>query len=40
MLKSNGTVDCYLDPDDYTKKADGTASPISDVNFNGNAMME
>lgn len=24
----NGTVDYYLDPDDYTKKADGTASDL------------
>lgn len=40
MLKSDGSVYCYLDPNDYTKKADGTASPVADVNFDGNAMME
>ena len=40
MLKSDGVVDYYLDPDDYTKKADGTASDVTDVNYNGNAMME
>lgn len=40
MLKSNGTVDCYLDPDDYTKKEDGTGSPVANVDFDGNAMME
>lgn len=40
MLKFDGTVDYYLDPDDYTKKADGTASDVSDPTYNGNAMME
>lgn len=40
MLKSDGTVDYYLDPTDYTKKADGTASDIADPNYDGNAMME
>ena len=40
MLKSNGTVDYYLDPNDYTKKADGTASDITNTSYDGNAMME
>ena len=40
MLKSNGMVDYYLDPDDYTKKLDGTASDIADTTYDGNAMME
>ena len=40
MLKSNGTVDYYLDQDDYSKKVDGTASDISDLSYDGNAMME
>ena len=40
MLKSDGTVDYYLDPDDYTKKADGTASDIANDAYDGNAMME
>ena len=40
MLKSDGTVDYYLDPNDYTKKADGTASDIADPSYDGNAMME
>jgi hypothetical protein len=40
MLKSDGTVDYYLDPNDYSKKADGTASDIADPNYDGNAMME
>lgn len=40
MLYSNGTVAYYLDPTDYTKKADGTASDIANTSFDGNAMME
>ena len=40
MLKSDGTVDYYLNPNDYSKKADGTASDIANSNYDGNAMME
>ncbi len=40
MLKYDGTVDYYLDPDDYTKKEDGTASDVADTTYGGNAMME
>ena len=40
MLKYDGTVDYYLDPNDYTKKADGTASDVADTEYEGNAMME
>ena len=40
MLKYDGTVDYYLDPNDYSKKLDGTASDISNYSYNGNAMME
>jgi hypothetical protein len=40
MLKYDGTVDYYLDPNDYTKKADGTASDIANTSYDGNAMME
>ena len=40
MLKSDGTVDYYLDPDDYTKKLDGTASDVANEQYDGNAMME
>lgn len=41
MLKSDGTVAYYLDPSDYTKKADGTtASDVANTSFDGNAMME
>lgn len=38
MLKFDGTIDYYLDENDYTKKADGTASDISNINYQGNAM--
>ena len=37
MLKTDGTVDYYLDPDDYTKKLDGTASDVTDQNYQGGA---
>lgn len=40
MLKSNGKVDYYLDPNDYTKKLDGTASDVANSSYDGNAMME
>ena len=40
MLKSDGTVAYYLNPNDYTKKEDGTASDITNTAFDGNAMME
>jgi len=39
MLKYDGTVAYYLDPNDYTKKEDGTESDVSNVSFDGNAMM-
>lgn len=40
MLKYNGTVDYYLDENDETKKADGTASDVANSSYAGNAMME
>lgn len=40
MLKFDGTVDYYLNPNDYTKKADGTASDVANMSYGGNAMME
>lgn len=40
MLKNNGTVDYYLNPNDYTKKEDGTASDVANVDYQGNAMIE
>ena len=40
MLKFDGTVDYYLDPNDYTKKLDGIPSDVANQNYDGNAMME
>ena len=40
MLRYDGTVDYYLDPHDYTKKLDGTASDITDTSYEGNVMVE
>ena len=40
MLNTDGTVAYYLDPDDYTKKLDGTPSDVANVDFDGNAMNE
>lgn len=40
MLKSDGTVDYYLDENDESKKADGTASDYNNWSYDGNAMME
>lgn len=40
MLKSNGTVDYCLDPNDYSKKLDGTPSDIADPDYDGNVMVE
>lgn len=40
MLTYAGVVDYYLNPNNYTKKTDGTASDVSNSAFNGNAMVE
>ena len=40
MLKYDGTVDYYLDPNDYYKKEDGTTSDVDDYSYDGNAMIE
>ena len=40
MLKYDGTVAYYLNPDDYTQKEDGTPSDVANADFGGNAMME
>ena len=40
MLKSNGEVAYYLNPNNYALKEDGSASDISNTSFDGNAMME
>ena len=37
MVKSDGTVDYALDPNDYTKKFDGSASDIADTTYTGGA---
>lgn len=39
MLNYNGTVAYELDPNDYTKKKDGTASDVANTSFGGNAMV-
>lgn len=40
MLGYDGIVDYYLNEDDETRKADGTASDIADSSYDGNVMME
>lgn len=40
MLRYDGTVDYYLNPNDYSKKEDGTPSDISDATYPANAMVE
>lgn len=40
MLRQDGSVDYYLNPDDYTKKEDGTASDVTNTSYTGNAMMQ
>lgn len=39
MLKYDGTVDYELNPNDYTKKLDGTASDVANASYGGNAMV-
>ena len=38
MLKSDGTEDYELDPNDYSKKADGSASDYNNNSYDGNVM--
>lgn len=40
MLRYDGTVDYYLDPNDYAKKYDGTPSDVANDAYEGNAMVE
>ncbi len=40
MVYQTGGVAYYLDPDDFTKKEDGTASDVADPEFPGNVMIE
>lgn len=39
MVKYDGTVDYYLNPDDYSLKDDGTASDITNISYEGNVMI-
>ena len=39
MLKYDGTIDYELNPNDYTKKLDGTASDVANASYGGNAMV-
>lgn len=40
MLKNDGTVDYYLNSNNYALKEDGTASDVANINYNGNAMAQ
>lgn len=40
MLKYDGTVDYYLDPNDYSRKIDGGGSDVANINYDGNCMIE
>lgn len=40
MLKFDGTFDYYLNPNDYTKKEDGTTSDVTNTSYQGNAMIQ
>lgn len=40
MLKYDGTVDYYLNPNDYSKKYSGGDSDVANDAYGGNAMME
>ena len=38
MANFDGGINYYLDPNDYTKKTDGTASDVANINYSGDAM--
>ena len=40
MVKFDGTVDYYLNPDNYKEKEDGSPSDVANADYEGNAMME
>ena len=40
MLRNDGTVDYYLNTNDYTLKENGEASDVSNTEYEGNAMLE
>ena len=39
MLTYAGEVDYFIDKNDFTKKVDGSASDVSNINYGGNAMV-
>lgn len=39
MLKTNGTIDYKLDPDDLSKRAGGGTSDVDNTSYDGNAMV-
>lgn len=38
MANFDGGINYYLNPEDYTKKADGSASDVSNIDYSGDAM--
>lgn len=40
MVKSNGQIDYYLNPNNYALKENGTTSDVANVNYDGNAMAQ
>lgn len=40
MVRRNGKIDYYLDPNNYALKENGTASDVANVNYDGNAMAQ
>ena len=40
MLRPNGQVDYYLNPDNYDEKEDGSLSDVANVEYHGNAMAQ
>lgn len=40
MLKNDGTVDYYLNPNNYSLREDGTASDVANTSYAGNAMAQ
>ena len=40
MLKSDGTVGYYLNPNNYSYKEDGSASDVANTSYDGNAMAQ
>ena len=38
MMRSNGTIDYYLNPNNYALKENGTSSDVANTSYDGNAM--